>query len=258
MIQVINNLIINADHSMPNGGQIKVCLKNSTINKKHVLPLKEGNYVKISIEDFGIGIPDDIIPRIFDPYFTTKNEGSGLGLATSYSIVKKHDGHITVESKPGQGSIFYIFLPASLEEISLKKDKNEIILQGKGKILIMDDERVVRKIAGQMLKHLGYNFDFAKDGMEAIELYKKAKKSKQPFDVVIIDLTIPGGMGGKETIENLLKIEPKIKAVVSSGYSNDQIMADFNKFGFCGYITKPYNIKELSRILYAITKNENG
>jgi two-component system cell cycle sensor histidine kinase/response regulator CckA len=249
--QVINNLIINAQQAMPNGGTIQMQCDNVTINTESVLPLKAGHYVKISIKDTGIGIPQENIQKIFDPYFTTKPNGSGFGLSTSYSIVKNHNGHISVESRSGTGTTFYIYLPASSKGFSVKK-KEDRLITGHGKILLMDDEETVRMVTGKMLRHLGYEVEFAKDGEEAIRLYESAKKSGRPFDAVIMDLTVPGGMGGKEAIIKLNKIEPSVKAIVASGYSHDPVMAEFNKYGFCGVVLKPFTIVELSQALHRI------
>jgi two-component system cell cycle sensor histidine kinase/response regulator CckA len=249
--QVINNLIINAHQAMPNGGTIQVQCDNVTINADSVLPLKAGYYVKISIKDNGTGISQENIQKIFDPYFTTKPNGSGFGLSTSYSIIKNHNGHISVESKSGTGTTFYIYLPASPKGFSVK-EKEDRLITGHGKILLMDDEETVRMVTGKMLRHLGYEVEFAKDGEEAIRLYKSAKKSGRPFDAVIMDLTVPGGMGGKEAIIKLNKIEPSVKAIVASGYFNDPVMAEFNKYGFCGVVSKPFTIVELSQALHRI------
>lgn len=250
--QVINNLIINADQSMPEGGTIKIKSENVTVTESDVLPLKEGGYVKISIKDHGIGIPKEYLPKIFDPYFTTKHKGSGLGLATAYSVIKKHDGHITAESETGIGTTFLIYLPASKENVLTKKVKDEKPLTGKGKILVMDDEEVVREVAGLMLRTIGYEVEFASDGVEAIELYKRAMESGEPFEAAIMDLTVPGGMGGKEAIKNLLELDPNVKAIVSSGYSTDPIMSEFEQYGFKGIMAKPYQIEELSRMVSEI------
>ncbi|RKY87781.1 hypothetical protein DRQ09_03920, partial [candidate division KSB1 bacterium] len=250
--QVIYNLVINANQAMPNGGTINIKVENTILNNEYPLPLKEGKYIKISVEDNGIGIPEEHLQKIFDPYFTTKEKGSGLGLATCYSIIKRHGGLITVESKPGIGTIFYIYLPASQKEVSEKKSVEKKPLKGNGRILIMDDDEIVRNVIGSMLKHIGYDIEFAKDGNEAIELYKNAKNSGVPFNAVIMDLTIPGGMGGKEAIKKLIKIDPDVKAIVSSGYSNDPIMSSFKEYGFCGVITKPFKIEELNNILNEI------
>jgi PAS domain S-box-containing protein len=252
MSQVINNLIINAQQAMPEGGIIDVSAENMTVGSEHGLPLKGGRYVKIAIKDHGIGIPKEHLQKIFDPYFTTKQKGSGLGLATSYSIVRKHDGHITVDSELGAGTTFTIYLPASEKEIPTSKDKEEESLLGKGRILVMDDEEVVRGVACEMLRRIGYEVEFARDGTEAIELYKRARESGQPFDAVILDLTVPGGIGGKEAIKRLLEIDPRVKAIVSSGYSNDPVMAKFREYGFRGVIAKPYKIEELSGVLRRI------
>jgi hypothetical protein len=166
-----------------------------TINAESVLPLKAGHYVKVSIKDSGIGISQENIQKIFDPYFTTKPNGSGFGLSTSYSIIKNHNGHISVESRSGTGTTFYIYLPASPTGFLMKKQEDRLIT-GHGRILLMDDEETVRMVTGKMLRHLGYEVEFAKDGEEAIRLYESAKKSGRPFDAVIMDLTVPGGMGG--------------------------------------------------------------
>ncbi|MDO8142469.1 MAG: response regulator [Candidatus Brocadiales bacterium] len=252
MTQVIHNLIINAKQAMHKGGTIKVSAENTAVNAENNLPIKEGKYIKITIQDTGVGISEKHISKIFDPYFTTKEGGSGLGLATSYSIIKNHGGFIAVESTVGIGTTFTVHLPASQKEFMPKKDVEEQLIPGKGRILVMDDEAFVRDVAGRMLTKLGYEVDFAKNGAEAIGLYKKSKDSGQPFDAVIIDLTIPGGMGGKETIQKLLEIDPDVKAIVSSGYSDDAIMSDYRKYKFSGVIAKPYRIEELSKTVYQV------
>ncbi|MBU7029832.1 MAG: response regulator [Theionarchaea archaeon] len=250
--QVINNIIMNADQAMPDGGIIIVRGENVTI-QEHVT-LQKGNYVKISIKDEGAGIPEKYVERIFEPYFTTKQKGSGLGLATCYSIIKNHDGLITAESELGVGTTFYMWLPASQEKREEKEEPEEVP-KGEGKVLLMDDEESILEAAGEVLQYLGYTVVTARDGSEAVEQYRKVL-DKEPFDVVIIDLTIPGGMGGKKTIEKLLEIDPHVKAVVSSGYSNDPIMANYGEYGFCGVVTKPYTIKELSETLHKVLHEE--
>ena len=251
--QVINNLIINADQAMQQGGIIQVSCENVVLNKADLLPLKGGNYVKISIKDHGVGIPEKYIEKIFDPFFSTKLNGTGLGLSTVYSIIKRHNGYIAVESKKELGTTFYIYLPASRKDIQQKKD-DTVIIGGKGKILVMDDEEIVREVLGAMLVSIGYGVEYATNGEEAVELYRVAKGSGAPFDAVILDLTIPGGMGGKKAIQGLLKIDPGVKAIVSSGYSNDPVMADFREYGFSGVAAKPYKIKQLSETVHNVIK----
>lgn len=252
MSQVMQNLVINAKESMSAGGTMEVRAENITVDDEYVtegmLPRK-GAYVKVSIKDHGIGIPEELIDKIFDPFFTTKQKGSGLGLATSYSIVKKHGGFIQAKSHLGIGTTFSIYLPATQKKkFPFGAPKSEIAA-GKGKILLMDDEEIIRDTIGEMLSVLGYETGLAKDGVEAIDLYVEAQKNNRPFDVVILDLTVPGGMGGQEAMEEFLEIDPKIKAVVSSGYANNLIMSDFAHYGFIDVISKPYRLEELSETI---------
>ena len=216
------------------------------------MPLSAGRYIKISVRDQGIGIQEEHLPRIFDPYFTTKQKGSGLGLASAYAIINKHHGHIAVESKPGVGTTFHIYLPAVEQQTTPQPGEDRELLVGTGKILVMDDEEMVRDVLERLLARLGYEAEFARDGGEALEIFVQAHGSGQTFAAVILDLTVPGGMGGKETMARLLDIDPQIKAIVSSGYSDDPIMADFQKYGFSGVIAKPYRISELGKILYEV------
>jgi len=249
--QITNNVIINAVQAMPEGGIIRICAENVTITLEDGLPLREGEYIKLSIQDQGVGIPEKYLQKIFDPYFSTKSTGSGLGLAITYSIVKKHDGHITVESQAGIGTTFHIYLPASQKESFLFERNAQEILHssGKGKILCMDDQQHITQMLARMLIHLGYEVESASEGNEAIELYESAKKAGHPFDAVILDLTIPGGIGGKEVVQKLREIDPEVKAIVSSGYSSDPILSEHERYGFKGAVAKPYEIRELSNIL---------
>jgi signal transduction histidine kinase/ActR/RegA family two-component response regulator len=256
--QVITNLVINADQAMPDGGSIRVICSNITLNEDDSLSLKKGRYVSVSIQDQGIGVPEESIGKIFDPYFTTKATGAGLGLATAYSIIKKHGGHIAVESSVGKGSTFTFYLPVSQSLVSAPHPEEVKIPSGKGNILVMDDEESVRDVLGAMLLHFGYTAEFAKDGTEAIDRYANAMKSVKPFDAVIMDLTIPGGMGGKEAVKKLIQIDPNIKAIVSSGYSHDPILSDFKTYGFSGVITKPYRINELSEQLIKVLQEKTA
>ncbi len=247
--QVLNNLVINACQAMPGGGVVEVSADNAIVDTKDKFPLKNGKYVKIAVKDHGSGIPQEQLPKIFDPYFTTKQKGSGLGLAVAYSIIRNHEGHIDVESRVGVGTTFTFYIPASEKRVLENQAQAPGLNFGRGKVLMMDDEEFVRTVAGAILKDLGYDVAFAKDGAEAIELYRKDKESGQCFDAVIMDLTIPGGMGGKEAIRELLKIDPDVKAIVSSGYSNDPIMSDFQKYGFKGIMEKPYKVEDISKML---------
>ncbi|MFC1718514.1 PAS domain S-box protein [Candidatus Poribacteria bacterium] len=251
--QVINNLIINACQAMPAGGVIKLQAQNISITAVDALPLKDGEYIKLSVADQGVGMPEAIIQKIFDPFFTTKQAGNGLGLATSYSIIQKHNGYLTVESEMGVGTIFHIYLPASIDEIPVTEKREEAApVMGEGRILVMDDERNIRDLTVAVLSKLGYRVSTSVDGAEAIQLYQEAENSGQPYDAVIMDLTIPGGMGGKETVERLMEIDPNVKAIVSSGYSTDPIMSNFREHGFQGVIVKPYKIMDLSAVLHRV------
>ncbi len=250
--QVIHNLVINAKQAMPDGGKIIINIKNINIKEHESIHIPVGMYVMISIRDFGTGIPEELLDKIFDPYFTTKQKGTGLGLAIAYSIIKNHGGLITVESEYGKGTIFNIYLPASNERTMQEETDDDTLHTGKGRILVMDDEEMVRDAIGDMLLDLEYSVEFATGGCEAIKKYKEAKLSGKPYDVVIMDLTVPGGMGGKDAIKEILEFDPSVKAIVSSGYSNDPVMANYQIYGFSGVITKPYELKKLSKELYRV------
>ena len=248
--QVIQNIVLNADQAMPQGGVVMLKAKNIEMpGYSNMLPLARGRYVEIAIQDNGIGIPEELMPKIFDPYFTTKQKGSGLGLATSYSIVKNHGGMINVKSEPGKGSTFYIYLPAIEAEQQEEIRPAIASILRKGKILIMDDEDVVRIVTSKMIKDLGHEVESAEHGEEAIEKYRKAKDSGKPFDIVILDLTVRGGMGGQDAIQELLRLDSDVKAIVSSGYSEDASLSDFKSHGFKAYLTKPYDQATLRDML---------
>ncbi|MDO9533257.1 MAG: PAS domain S-box protein [Deltaproteobacteria bacterium] len=250
--QVFQNLIINAIQAMPTGGTIQVRGENVEVGPGSDLPLDPGKYVQTTIQDQGIGIPAEYLPRIFDPYFSTKQMGSGLGLATAYSIVKNHQGHIAVESQLGAGTTVRVYLPATAQSKIEPLPETVKVVTGQGKILVMDDEEIVRQTLGKLLGYLGYEVMFARDGDEAIEQFIQARELGQTIDAMILDLTVPGGIGGKEAIEKLLQIDPQVKAIVSSGYSDDPIMANFTEYGFSGVIAKPYRVADLSKVLQRV------
>lgn len=247
--QVIENLTFNALQAMPKGGLLTIQLENVDNKSLKALPLT-GKHVRLMIRDQGSGIPQEILPKIFDPYFSTKEQGSGLGLATTYSIVKKHNGLITVESELEKGTTFHVYIPATDKKPAPVKQQVTTVQQAdEEKILIMDDEQLVRDVATAMLCSLKYNVESVSEGTEAIECYLKAKETGQPFHAVIMDLTIPGGMGGMETIQKLLAIDPEAKVIVASGYSNDPIVTKYKNYGFQGVLIKPFNTETLGKAL---------
>jgi len=250
MSQVIQNIILNAKNAMPTGGTIAVTGQNIDDIEKENIPLPISNrYIKITISDQGIGIPDNIIDKIFEPYFSTKQEGSGLGLAITYSIIAKHKGHIGVHSEVNIGTSFFIYLPASSQVVTLPEEIALIPEVKALRVLVMDDEETVRDVTKGMLTTLGHEVLLAADGQEAIDIYTKAEKH---IDIVIMDLTIPGGLGGKEAVQEILKFDQNAKVIVSSGYSIDQIMSNYKSYGFCSAIEKPYQIQQLSKVIYQI------
>ncbi|MBU1417300.1 MAG: response regulator [Proteobacteria bacterium] len=251
--QVIQNLIINAKQAMSMGGSVTLACRNVDKNDPSLSPLlKKQSYVQIEIRDNGIGMPLDVLERIFDPYFTTKEHGSGLGLAICHSILAKHDGLIAAESIIDEGSIFTFYLPAIVEEDGIGIVDEQDSCRGSGRVLVMDDEETVREIVKQVLEYLGYEVFQAIDGEEAIRIYRDQQKQARPIDAVIMDLTIPGGMGGQETVGEILKIDAAAKVLVSSGYSNDPIMANYSRYGFVGSVVKPFSLNELGQILYEV------
>ncbi|HTY37460.1 MAG TPA: PAS domain S-box protein [Bacteroidota bacterium] len=248
--QVIDNLVINAQQAMPLGGSITVSAKNVQLTAESSVPLPAGAYIEFSVTDSGTGIPPNILPRIFDPFFTTKQKGSGLGLTTVYSVIEKHEGTITVESKPDKGTTFRVYLPASDKEPVEVPSEAVTTQKGIGRILVMDDEESIRETTHDMLESLGYAVVSVQDGQEALRQYDLACHEGQPFDAVIMDLTIPGGMGGKEGIQKLREKHPGVMAFVSSGYSNDPVLANPTSYGFTDKIQKPFRLDELSELLH--------
>ncbi|RPH39569.1 MAG: response regulator [Desulfobulbaceae bacterium] len=250
--QVFNNIIINATQAMPGGGTLMVTAVNETLAENNALSLPPGTYIRLTFADQGCGISNDDLKRIFDPYFTTKSAGNGLGLASVHSIINRHGGHIGVSSEIGKGTTFKIFLP-SLGDIYTKFQTGIATqatgAQKGGSILVMDDEEMIRDIASSILTHLGFKVTTCADGDEAVELYKNSIESGIPFLAVIMDLTIPGGLGGKEAAEKILTVSPKACLIASSGYSNDLIMSNHQEYGFSRAIAKPYNIHEVEQVL---------
>jgi len=247
--QVVDNIVLNAQQAMPVGGTIVISVNNLRLDENENPMLKSGRYVKISITDTGVGIPQDLLKRIFDPFFTTKQKGNGLGLATCFSIVQKHDGYIDVESVLGKGSTFHIYLPATENGFASSNDQNTTHHQGKGRILILDDEEFMQEIVGAMLHDMGYTVIEAKNGEEALLLCAEANKEGNPIRAAFFDLTIPGGMGGKEAIVLLRKDFRDLPVFASSGFSEDPTIARPAEFGFTDSIRKPFRKSELSEIL---------
>jgi len=247
--QVINNLAINAVQAMPGGGSIQVTAENFDIPAKTILPLEPGNYVHIAFSDCGPGIPEKYLKKIFDPFFTTKPNGTGLGLASSYSIINKHSGHLGVESVPDKGTTFHIYLPSSKQAITTNDEIPEEYYHGEGNILIVDDEISVRETSQTILTRFGYQVDTANDGDEAARKLGDMITRGSRYNAVILDLTIPGGKSGNDILKELREIDPDLTAIVSSGYSNDVIVANYAEYGFDAYIAKPFKISDLGRIV---------
>ncbi|OPY77452.1 MAG: Blue-light-activated protein [Syntrophorhabdus sp. PtaU1.Bin153] len=255
--QVIHNLVMNAREAMREGGTVSVRAENVTVGGDDGVPLPEGHYVRISVEDQGVGIPETELPRIFDPYYTTKEmgnvKGMGLGLAISYSTVHNHGGFITAQSRVGVGTTIVVYLPAHREEMKQEPEAPERTAQiGKCKVLYMDDEGALRDIAAEMLAYMGHDVAVASDGAEALKLYTAAMKSGKPFDLVIMDLTIPGGMGADEAVQRLLEVDPKLRAILTSGYASHGIVRDFKEYGFAGVLVKPYDVKEMEKVIRSV------
>ena len=255
MSQVLDNITINARDAMPRGGAITVSAVNLSADTPLPLTLKPGAYVRISVSDQGTGIGPDHLPHIFDPFFTTKQKGSGLGLAVCYSIIKRHEGSIEVESELGKGSTFHIYLPVSARAMAAEPVGNvSYVHKGSGRVLIMDDEDYIRDIATSMLSSMGYDVASASCGEEAIEMFAEAKKQEHPYRLVILDLTIPGGMGGKETKDCIRSLSDKVKIVASSGYSDDPVIARPGEHGFDASIMKPYKKTELAEAVAMVMR----
>ena len=248
--QAIGNLVINSVQAMPDGGTVRIRGANVIVGQGELAYVKPGPYVKIEVADTGVGIPGRNMKRIFDPYFTTRENGSGLGLTTSYHIMKSHGGNLFVESEQGAGTTASLYLPASTECVARVVEAERVTArEGKWKVLVMDDEDLVREMEIGMLEHLGYEARGARDGSEAIGMYKDAAMGGTPFDLVVMDLTVPGKMGGKEACARLLGMYPDARVIVCSGYSSDPVMSDHAGYGFLGMLGKPFHMAELKRVV---------
>lgn len=258
--QVVANLVVNADQAMPDGGTLRVRCDNLVYNSDTlpvVAHLAPGDYIRVIIRDEGVGIPANCLKRIFDPYFTTKPKGNGLGLATTYSIVKNHNGLITVESEVHRGTTFTLYLPASPNQQLPGEPARTItpIVAGTGRVLIVDDEEAIRALVEFTLSRLGYEVSDAETALDGVNLYRDRLEAGERFDAVILDLTLPGGMGGKEALKRLIEIDRSVNAIVSSGYAMDATMSRYQDFGFRGVIAKPYEASELGRIVHEVIES---
>ncbi len=252
IVQAIHNIVMNAREAMPHGGEIKISAENITLQNAEA-HLSEGRYVKMVFKDHGCGIRKIFLDKIFDPYFSTKNHtiqhASGLGLPISQSIISKHSGAIKVESIVGMGTSLFVYLPAgdapTVEKETPITAETEIPIFGNGRILIVDDEKTIRELGGKIVTHLGYEVEFACNGSEAVDQYKKALDARLPYEAVILDLMVSGAMDGIETVEKLLKLDPQVRAIVSSGYASQPDITDFEQHGFKGFVARPYTEEEL-------------
>lgn len=259
---VFSHLTANAHQAMAEGGHLRVRAENVVLGENSIPSLSAGSYVCIHVADTGEGIAAEHLPRIFDPYFSPQKNGKGLGLATVYSIIHRHGGMISVSSQPGQGTRFTLYLPATpLEsQASVVTDVccEKCSKRENAHILLMDDEEPICLATGEMLEELGHRVTIAHHGQEAIAAFQRAHKAGTPFDLVIMDLTIPGGMGGKDAIGEILKIDAKARVMVSSGYADNPVMANYQEYGFCGVIAKPYSFEKLAKVLgQTIKKPQN-
>jgi len=261
VLRVVQNLVSNAGDAMPAGGLVRITADNAVVLPRQVPELQGGRYLRISVADAGAGIGDENLARIFDPYFSTKarrgQRGTGLGLAICHAIVTEHGGAIIVDSKIGAGTTFHVYLPATDQPIPVAREIREEggLLVGQGRILLMDDQDMVRRGACELLERLGYTPVATHDGEEAIRLYQEALSAGEPFDAVILDLTVPQGMGGKATVKELLATDPEAIVLISSGYIHDPLVTEHARHGFRGVLLKPYDLAELGKVLSAVLEN---
>jgi len=257
--QVIQNLVINAVQAMPEGGTVRISATNEALATDSRHPVEPGDYVRIAVADSGMGIRPENLEKVFDPYFTTKHQGTGLGLTTVYSIVRKHQGHIEVESEIGKGTTFRLWLPAMREQqLDFPADDRGSDEPMHGRVLLMDDDEAILGVARTLLPRLGFEVELAHEGAEAVEKYVAARDAGRPFDVVVMDLTVPGGLGGWEATQQLHKIDPSVRAIVSSGYSSDPVLANYRAYGFKGVVAKPYKVDDFAQVLRAVLREGRG
>jgi signal transduction histidine kinase/ActR/RegA family two-component response regulator len=246
--QVVQNLVINGEQAMPAGGTIHIRAAAAEVGPDTRLPLRPGAYVSVEVQDSGTGIAPEALPRVFDPFFTTKPKGNGLGLAVCFSILQRHEGHITLESRPGQGTTVRFYLPAAQQPVE-DAAQPRTVRGGTGRILVMDDDELIRGMAVSVLRELGYQGLAVASGQEALEANLQARQSDRPFDAVILDLTIPGGLGGLETFQQLRELDPGLRAIVTSGYSTDAVMGSAREHGFKASLVKPFDVAALGAAL---------
>ncbi|MGH7997637.1 MAG: hybrid sensor histidine kinase/response regulator [Opitutaceae bacterium] len=254
--RVVHNLVLNAAQAMPEGGTIRISLANTVVADGEIPTLSPGRYLKLTIADEGKGVAPDQLSRIFEPYFTTKHRNHGLGLATVHSIVVKHQGRISVDSEPGRGTSFAIWLPAAAVPADAPSAAKPAGSARGLRLLFMDDEEPIRRVAGTLLRRLGHDAILVGDGADAVREYRAARTAGRPYDIVVLDLTVPGGMGGRAAMEELRRLDPGVRAIVSSGYSSDPIMAHFEEFGFSAMVSKPYNVRELAEAIQEVAARQ--
>jgi CheY-like chemotaxis protein len=247
--QVVQNLVLNASQATPQGGDITIRARTADLGEREQVPLPAGCYILVSVADRGVGIAPEILSKVFDPYFSTKGVGRGLGLSACHSIMLRHGGIIRAESTLGVGAVFTLYFPAQASADIVREPVTPMLVVGSGRVLVMDDEASLAKVLRRLLTSLGYTADSVADGQAALDAYKAAMSSDNPYDAVILDLTIPGGLGGEETIAKLLELDPKVKAVVSSGYSDSTVVAESGKHGFLGTLAKPYGVADVSEVM---------
>ncbi|MCP4570985.1 MAG: response regulator [bacterium] len=258
LIQLVSNLLLNADQSMQDGGRISVSCRNVEIEPDDPRPLTPGPHVEVAVQDEGDGIPEELLGEVFDPFFTTKETGRGLGLSVVHSIARSHMGHVIVESMLHLGTTFRVTLPASQESADVPERSRDELLPGVGRILVVDDEEMVRDLAARVLERLGYEALTAATGAEAVAGFVDAQEANTPIDVVILDLTLPGDEDGVRILRRLQEIDPEIRAVVSSGYSSDPVMVNYREHGFVGYLPKPYCAEDMGKVLAALLERRDA